>query len=72
MGFVLYLLITLLIGCCAVPLSICYNTTVDIFFNPEQWDDTASCMIAMIIGYFFLFGFAIPYWIYKLCTIGRR
>ena len=72
MGFVLYLLITLVIGCCAVPLSIYAQTTVGIFFDPEQWGDTASCMIAIAIGYLFMFGFAIPYWIYKLCIIGRR
>jgi hypothetical protein len=46
---------------------------IKIFFNPKAWDEVHSmCIIAMIFGYGFMFGFAICYWIYKLCTVGRR
>lgn len=78
MIFVFYLLITFLIGCLAMLICLLCEEDIKIFFNPKAWDVDnngeihSMCIIAMFFGYVFMFGFAFCYWLYKLCTIGRR
>jgi hypothetical protein len=65
-----YFLVSFIVGCVSMSVCTVFKEDISIFFDPRKWsnDNFEGKLIALFLGYVFMAGLALCYWIYRFCV----